>query len=218
MARQHSGETQGSFIAEGVMEFLMENGENDYLKKNFTYIIIPMVNVDGVFYGNYRTNVSGYDLNRIWRYPNKDLHPEVYFIKKYLQNIQKTYPISIIIDIHGHSKSLNSFFYGNPLRKDPIYGNLDDPKLFPYFCSKRIKQISFSQSTFFISEDKKNSARVVLSEIFPKALVYTFENSFYGWVKDNNTVQDYTIDILKRIGKDLILTYLEYERLSEKNP
>ena len=111
MARQHSGETQGSFIAEGVMEFLMENGENDYLKKNFTYIIIPMVNVDGVFYGNYRTNVSGYDLNRIWRYPNKDLHPEVYFIKKYLQNIQKTYPISIIIDIHGHSKSLNSFFF-----------------------------------------------------------------------------------------------------------
>lgn len=33
-----------------------------------------MINVDGVYYGNYRTNLSGADLNRIWRYPRKDFN------------------------------------------------------------------------------------------------------------------------------------------------
>ena len=82
-------------------------------------------------------------------------------------------PISLILDVHGHSKSLNSFFYGNPPKKDIMTGQTEDTRLFPFVCSKKLKQISFSQSTFSISEDKKNSARVVLSEYFPRALVYT---------------------------------------------
>lgn len=71
LGRQHSGETQSSFVIEGIVDFLMENGENDYLKKNFIFVIIPLINVDGVLYGNYRTNLSGTDLNRVWRFPNK---------------------------------------------------------------------------------------------------------------------------------------------------
>lgn len=133
-----------------------------------------MVNPDGVLYGNYRTNLAGTDLNRMWRAPRKDIHPEIYNIKKYMQNINKNAPISIIIDLHGHSKSLNSFFYGNPPKKEAFLNQTEDPRLFPYVCSKKIKQVSFTQSTFITHEDKKNSARVVLSEIFPKALVYTF--------------------------------------------
>lgn len=77
--------------------------------------------------------------------------------------VNKDSPISLIIDVHGHSKSLNSFFYGNPPKKDAISNSYDDSRLFPYVCSRKIKQISFLQSTFTITEDKKNSARVVLS-------------------------------------------------------
>lgn len=177
-----------------------------------------MINADGVLYGNYRTNLAGTDLNRMWRNPRKDLQPEVYYIKKYLQLINKTAPISMIIDLHGHSKSLNSFFYGNPCRKENTLHQAEDPRLFPYICSKKIKQISFNQSTFCVSEDKKNSARVVLSELFPKALVYTLENSFHGWKKDRNTIYEYTPEVLKRIGRELTITYLEFERIIEKNP
>lgn len=151
MARQHPGETQGSFFIEGVIDFLMENGEMDYLKKNFDFYIFPMINVDGVYYGNYRTNLSGTDLNRIWRNPRKDLHPEVYYIKKFLLNLNYNSPISLILDVHGHSKSLNSFFYGNPPKKDILTGQIEETKLFPFVCSKKIKQISFLQSTFSIS-------------------------------------------------------------------
>jgi hypothetical protein len=73
--------------------------------------------MDGIHYGNYRTNLSGVDLNRIWKHPRKDFHSEVYYIKKYLLNINKITPLKLIIDLHGHSNALNSFFYGNPVKK-----------------------------------------------------------------------------------------------------
>jgi murein tripeptide amidase MpaA len=47
------------------------------------------MNPDGVIKGNYRTNYSGCDLNRKWRYPNKNLHPEVYFTRRFLSNINR---------------------------------------------------------------------------------------------------------------------------------
>jgi hypothetical protein len=165
-----------------VVEWLIE-GDFDAWKKNYHFHVVPMINMDGVFSGNYRTNLSGNDLNRVWRQPRKDYHCEIYSLKKYLHALNKTNPIALIIDIHGHSNSLNSFFYGNPPKKDS-----DNPRLFPYYCSRKIKQISFAQSTFKVSEDKKACARVVLSEMFPKALIYTFENSFYGWRRGKSAV------------------------------
>ena len=34
-----------------------------------------MMNPDGVIHGNYRSNISGYDLNRKWSNPSKIYHP-----------------------------------------------------------------------------------------------------------------------------------------------
>ena len=116
MARQHPGESQSSFIVEGIVEWLLEN-DTDAWKKNFNFYVIPMVNADGVFYGNYRTNLTGNDLNRVWKQPRKDYHNEVYSLKKFLYALNKVSQISLIIDIHGHSNAINSFFYGNPHKK-----------------------------------------------------------------------------------------------------
>lgn len=55
------------------MEWLIE-GDYDSWKKHYNFYVVPMVNMDGVFYGNYRTNLSGNDLNRVWRQPRKDYH------------------------------------------------------------------------------------------------------------------------------------------------
>lgn len=83
--------------------------------------------------------------------------------------MNKVHPITMIIDVHGHSNALNSFFYGNPVKKD-----LPSSKLFPFYCSRKVKQISFQQSTFSVCPSKKSTARVVLADMFPKAMVYTF--------------------------------------------
>jgi cytosolic carboxypeptidase protein 2/3 len=66
MARQHPGETPGSFIMEGILDFLLdlENEEAIMLRKTCVFHIIPMMNPDGVVHGNYRCSLSGTDLNR----------------------------------------------------------------------------------------------------------------------------------------------------------
>ena len=46
-----------------------------------------MINVDGVIIGNYRTSMSGNDLNRRYSQPNKKLHPEIYAIKTLLHDL-----------------------------------------------------------------------------------------------------------------------------------
>lgn len=50
MARQHPGETPGSFVMEGILDFLTDpqNEEADFLRKNCVFKIIPMMNPDGV--------------------------------------------------------------------------------------------------------------------------------------------------------------------------
>ena len=59
----------------------LTSGECDELLNNFIFKIFPMVNVDGVIYGNFRCDLSGVDLNRTWKDPTKILHPQIYAIK-----------------------------------------------------------------------------------------------------------------------------------------
>ena len=79
--------------------------EGEYLRKNYVFYIIPMVNIDGVVFGHYRTNLMGKDLNRKWDSTEKEMScPEVLAVKSYLNEISKKREIRFIIDLHGHSK------------------------------------------------------------------------------------------------------------------
>lgn len=63
--RIHPGESNGSFMMEGFIEYLCSNTEeSECLKNQIVFKIIPMLNPDGVVLGNYRTSLSGKDLNR----------------------------------------------------------------------------------------------------------------------------------------------------------
>jgi murein tripeptide amidase MpaA len=46
-----------------------------------------MLNPDGVIYGNFRTNLAGFDLNRQWKNPDKYLHTEIYEILKFIRSL-----------------------------------------------------------------------------------------------------------------------------------
>lgn len=67
-----------------------------------------MINVDGVIYGNFRTNLAGYDINRQWKQTDKWMNPEIYALKKL---IKKQPSLEFVLDLHGHSKKFNSFIY-----------------------------------------------------------------------------------------------------------
>lgn len=67
-----------------MMDFLTgKTKQAEFLRKNFILKVIPMVNPDGVIFGNYRSNLMGYDLNRKWDVYDKDqCFPEVTCIKQ----------------------------------------------------------------------------------------------------------------------------------------
>jgi murein tripeptide amidase MpaA len=49
----------------GILDYLVGDTEGArYLRNHFVFKIVPMLNPDGVFVGNYRCSLSGLDLNR----------------------------------------------------------------------------------------------------------------------------------------------------------
>ena len=53
--RVHPGESNSSFIIEGILEFLVSDIETAVeLRNKYVFKIIPMLNPDGVIIGNYR--------------------------------------------------------------------------------------------------------------------------------------------------------------------
>ena len=86
-ARVHPGETNSSWMMEGLILFLTSNSPHSHviqlplnhvndvtdlmqaLRKSFVFKLVPMLNPDGVVVGNYRTSLAGVDLNRVFRTP-----------------------------------------------------------------------------------------------------------------------------------------------------
>jgi murein tripeptide amidase MpaA len=63
-------------MIEGVINFLTSEHEiAKILRSKFIFKIVPMLNPDGVIHGNYRTNLAGIDLNRVWNSTDKQLSP-----------------------------------------------------------------------------------------------------------------------------------------------
>ena len=105
LARQHPGESVGSFIMDEIMcELTKITSENEFLFWRFDIYCIPMMNIDGVILGNYRGNAFGYDLNRSWDRDNTSKLPELHCVKNEIRKIHKRQPIELILDLHGHSR------------------------------------------------------------------------------------------------------------------
>jgi murein tripeptide amidase MpaA len=54
-SRVHPGESNASFISEGILDFLVsDETEAHQLREKYVFKIVPMLNPDGVVIGNYR--------------------------------------------------------------------------------------------------------------------------------------------------------------------
>jgi hypothetical protein len=88
--------------------------------RDVMWVVVPMVNIDGVKLGNNRTGVLGHDFNRNWNmeeYPKKDqMFPEVSAIINLIRKLKRKYPkkLKMFLDFHGHSSQQNVFTYGPP--------------------------------------------------------------------------------------------------------
>lgn len=64
--RVHPGESNASYVMEGLIDYLVQHDDPNALelRDRFVFKIVPMLNPDGVIVGNYRSSLSGTDLNR----------------------------------------------------------------------------------------------------------------------------------------------------------
>ncbi|KAL4482478.1 hypothetical protein ABPG72_001454 [Tetrahymena utriculariae] len=210
MARQHPGETVSSFLMQGVIDFLVSDCvEANFLRNKYIFKIIPMVNPDGVLYGNFRCNLSGVDLNRQWSNPNKLLHPTVYSIKNLISKYrQQDYEIDYFIDLHGHSKKLNSFVYACKVESDQYACCL-----FPMMLSRINSILHYPSCTFGLESYKENTARgIAWNSGVNKPNIFTIETSFFGYndKKNGGKATHFKIQDLTKLGGDLIKCMFAY--------
>lgn len=204
--RVHPGETNGSWMMRGVLEFLVSEGaEARALRERFVFRVVPMVNVDGVVHGNYRCSLAGCDLNRRYKNPSKVLHPEIWAVKRAARQFARERSLALYCDLHGHSRRKNIFMYGNHNASAP-----EQPRLFPFILSKLLSYFSFEASRFAVQRSKESTARITMWRELKIPAIYTMEASFCGADRGPLAGAHFSPDHLQECGRKLCEALILY--------
>lgn len=88
-ARVHPGETNGSWMMRGVIDFLTSTAPIAIeLRRRAVFKIVPFLNPDGVINGHHRTGLAGLDLNRHWTTPDINKAPTIWHLRSLIMAIQ----------------------------------------------------------------------------------------------------------------------------------
>jgi hypothetical protein len=178
-----------------------------------------MTNPDGVIAGNYRTSLSGNDLNRTFMDPNPKLHPIVCEIKKLVRDIlaqaKELDPIQAFIDIHGHSRKKGVFMYGPhyPLHNEKYL----KMRVLPKLLDERTQMFRFYSCKFKIEKSKLRAARVVLFKEFGLMNCFTLEASFHGYIEKDRSTTELGSLHLQSMGEHLAMGFHEYSDLIDED-
>jgi murein tripeptide amidase MpaA len=99
IARQHPGETMSEWLVEGLVDAMLDraNPIARKLMQQAVLYIVPNMNPDGSARGNLRTNAAGVNLNREWMAPSMERSPEVFLVRRKIEEIG----CDLFLDIHG---------------------------------------------------------------------------------------------------------------------
>jgi hypothetical protein len=178
-ARIHPGETNSSFAMEGLMNIVFGSSQLGVrLREAFSWLLIPMVNPDGVICGFYRPSLSGDDENRVWQSPDPITAPAPYSVLHLLESLRKTRPLLFFLDFHGHTAACNSFVYGFMNEENPdLYAA---ERVFPLLMTKHSQLFSNEGSSFLKQKQYEGTMRVVIRRRFLVLFAYTLEMSYGG--------------------------------------
>ena len=177
-ARIHPGESNGSFLMRGYMDFLLKpTPESTYIRQHYITKVVPMLNIDGVVEGFYRVSLSGHDLNRIWSNPDPKMHPEILQTKQLFSKIAKDHEVAMYLDFHGHSRLHGTFAFGCPNVKG---SKENSEKIYPRILSYLCDTFSWQHCEFSYPEDRKSAGRIVVRKELNVIQSFTVETSFGG--------------------------------------
>ena len=216
-ARVHPGETPASWIMKGFLDFITgASSAAKMLRKMFVFKVVPMLNPDGVFYGNNRCNLSGVDLNRQWSYPSPLRHPTVFHTKKMIRELRASRPVILYLDIHAHSRKNNIFMYGVEEKNRPTPSR----RIIPLLMSKGLfshKYFSYRDCHFKVTSGRESTARVVVARELHIANSYTVESTYCGSNQGPMAGQQFNVGHLEIFGMGIADTILQlYHTDAEK--
>lgn len=110
IARQHPGETQAEWFAEGMLDRLFDARDEvtrAVLEKAVVHVV-PNMNPDGSARGNLRANAAGENLNRAWLVPDVDASPEVAGVRAWMQQEG----VDLFLDVHADERNPYCFLAG----------------------------------------------------------------------------------------------------------
>jgi len=139
-SRTHPSETGSSFVAEGLMEYILKDKTLEEIQislRELVFYIVPMVNMDGVIEGNARvTPVTSIDLEREWLFSLEDsrkLLEEAALEAKVLNNtinrlIDEGNNFILAVNLHSTNSSEGTypFIFTNFSRQLPEHGASGD--------------------------------------------------------------------------------------------
>jgi murein tripeptide amidase MpaA len=109
-ARQHPGETMAEWFMEGVLDRLLDDGDelSRALLDGAVFYLVPNMNPDGGVLGNLRTNAAGVNLNREWSEPSPETSPEVACVRERMHEAG----VDMFLDVHGDERNPYCFAAG----------------------------------------------------------------------------------------------------------
>ena len=186
VARQHPGESIGSWMIEGVLKEYFSDVQRKVVEDVFTFYIIPMANPDGVKLGHWYTNKKGQNLNRSWRH-NKT--SETNAIKKLMTEKKAL----LYLDLHGDEGASKHFITSCIESKNKVRKPFNNTMA--KFCP------NFQKEDYY----KRHAHKVYgTMDCFDKERTLTIEGAMKHSLYKHKTIQDEGIKIGKAIYKTVI--------------
>nr|XP_020843370.1 cytosolic carboxypeptidase 6 isoform X2 [Phascolarctos cinereus] len=200
----------------GIIDFLVSHHPiARVLRDHLVFKIAPMLNPDGVYLGNYRCSLMGFDLNRHWLDPSPWAHPTLYGVKQLIiqmHNDPKT-SLEFYIDIHAHSTMMNGFMYGNIFEDEERFQR---QAIFPKLLCQNAEDFSFSSTSFNRDAVKAGTGRRFLGGLLDHtSYCYTLEVSFFSYIIGGTAATvPYTEEAYMKLGRNVARTFMDYYRLN----
>ena len=138
VARQHSGETPGSWVLDGLLEAISR-------ARNAGWCVwaVPFANLDGVVAGDYGKDPFPYDLNRAWGHP--PMRHEIRVLQSDMRRWAARCRPELVLDLHapGACEQEGVYAFANPAnpanpeadRALQAWGNVLGKALAPEFAA-----------------------------------------------------------------------------------
>ncbi|XP_064922444.1 cytosolic carboxypeptidase 2 isoform X7 [Columba livia] len=208
-ARAHPGESGGSWAMRGLLDFLLSaDADAQLLRRLFDFMVVPMLNPDGVVVGNSRCSLAGRDPNRAYGTARGGSFPGVWHLRAMVERVLAEREVVLYCDFHGHSRKNNVFMYGCD-GGGAGSGSRLRQRVFPLMLSKNAPdKFSFPSCKFKVQKSKAGTGRVVmwrLGVLHSYTMEAAFGGSTLGGRNSHFTVQD-----LKSLGSQLCDTLLDF--------